>query len=121
MVSPASQNAWVELEKRCGQIDGASIFEVHRDSCSISQNNLSIANLFVEIKKLQDEYTAITIIPHCNYAIECATLVTVHKMLENHKLMQFLVGLNEQYKTIRENLIMVKPLPTLSQAYNVIL
>jgi len=37
------------------------------------------------------------------------------------KLLQFLVGPNEQYKIIRGNLIMMKPLPTLNQAYNVIL
>ena len=35
--------------------------------------------------------------------------------------MQFLIGLNADYKTMRGNLIMMRPLLSLSQAYNVIL
>ena len=34
--------------------------------------------------------------------------------------MQFLISLNDVYKTVRGNLIMMRPLPSLSQAYNAI-
>lgn len=78
-------------------------------------NNLSVADYFTGIKKLWDEYNAITTIPHCSIGIECASLIAVHKIIKNQQLMQFLVGLNEQHKTIRGNLIMMKPLPSLSQ------
>jgi len=35
--------------------------------------------------------------------------------------MQFLVGLNEEYKTIRDSILMMKPLPNIDQVYSLIL
>ena len=58
MFSYSSHDAWVELKQRYGQVDGTGIFEVQRDLCSISQNNLSVADYFTEINKLWDEYNA---------------------------------------------------------------
>jgi len=121
MFSATSYDAWMELEERYGQADGTRVFEVQRDLCSISQSNLSVADYFTEIKKLWDEYSAITIIPHCSCGLECASLKAVLKLIESQQLMQFLIGLNDVYKTVRGNLIMMRPLPSLSQAYNVIL
>ena len=121
MFSTTSHNAWQELEQRYGQADGTRIFEVQRDLCSVAQNNLFVADYYTEIKKLWDEYNAITTIPHCSCGMECDSLKTIHKMIDNQQLMQFLVGLNDVYKTVRGNLLMMSPLPSLSQAYNVIL
>ena len=72
MFSTTSHDAWIELEQRYGQAEGTRIFEVQRDLCSISQNNLSVADYFTEIKKLWDEYSPITIIPYCACGLECA-------------------------------------------------
>ena len=97
MFSATSHAAWTELEQRYGQAEMTRIFEVQRDLCSISQNNLSVADYFTEIKKLWDEYSAITIIPHCSCGLECASLKAVNKMIDTQKLMQFLIGLNDAY------------------------
>ena len=100
MFSTTSHDAQTEIEQRYGQAEGTRIFEVQRDLCSISQNNLSVADYFTEIKKFWDEYSAITIIPHCAYGLECASLKAVHKMIDTQKLMQFLVGLDDAYKML---------------------
>lgn len=121
MFSTTSHEAWKELEQRYGQADGTRIFEVQRELCSIAQNNLSVADYYTEIKKLWDEYNAITVIPHCSCGLECASYKAIQNMIDNQHLMQFLVGLNDVYKTVRGNLLMMRPLPSLSQAYNVIL
>ena len=119
--SSRTHDAWVELQKNYGQADGTRIFEVQRDPYSISQNNLSVADYFPEIKKLWDVYNSVINIRHYKCGMECASFVAVHKMVENQQLMLFLVCLNEQNKTVGGNMIMMKPLPTFSQAYNVIL
>ena len=121
MFSATSHDAWMELEQRYGQANGTRIFEVQRDLCSISQNNLFVAYYFTEIKKLWDEYNATTTITHCSCGLKCASLKAVHKLIESQQLMQFLIGLNDVYKIVRGNLIMMRPLPSLSLAYNVIL
>lgn len=37
------------------------------------------------------------------------------------KLVQFLMGLNEAYNSVRGNILMMKPLPSIAQAYSIIL
>nr|XP_033510403.1 uncharacterized protein LOC117275164 isoform X2 [Nicotiana tomentosiformis] len=44
-----------------------------------------------------------------------------HKMLEDQKLIQFLMGLNETYNAVKGNVLMMKPLPTTAHAYSIIL
>lgn len=120
MFSSTPRDAWIELKQSYGQADGTRMFEIQRDLCSISQNVLSVAEYFTKIKNFWNECTLTIIIPHCKRGMDCASLAAVHKMIENQQLQQFLVSVNEQYKIFRGNLIMMKPLPTLNQAYNVI-
>ncbi|XP_060188433.1 uncharacterized protein LOC132617449 [Lycium barbarum] len=43
------------------------------------------------------------------------------KMNEAIKLIQFLMGLNEAYSAVRANILMMKPLPSVGQAYSILL
>lgn len=52
-------------------------------------------------------------IPTCT----CGTAPLMAKIDEDQMLMQFLMGLNSCYDTTRGNILMMKPLPTINQAY----
>lgn len=41
----------------------------------------------------------------------------MYKAEQDRRLIQFLMGLNELYTTIRGNILMITPLPTLGQAF----
>ena len=43
---------------------------------------LSVTDYYTEIKKLWDDYNAITKIPHCSCGFECASLKAMHKMID---------------------------------------
>lgn len=45
----------------------------------------------------------------------------VNASKEKHRLIQFLLGLNETFSYIRYNLLMYQPLSTLSVAYSILL
>ena len=81
-------------------MDGTKLFWIQRDLCLISQNNLSIADYFTQIKKLWDDYNSIITIPHCNYGVECASLKAAYKLIQDQQLLQFLVGLNDDHKMV---------------------
>lgn len=55
-------------------------------------------------------------IPPCT----CGSGKAFNGMLQDQRLMQFLMGLNESYKIIRGNLLMMNPLPLVAQAYQVL-
>lgn len=40
---------------------------------------------------------------------------------EEDRLMQFLMGLNDSYNTVRSNILMMSPLPNVRQAYSLVI
>lgn len=121
LLSSTASDAWLRLERRFGEVDSTKIFRVQRDLCLISQNNMSVADYFTQIKKLWEEYNGMITIPCCICGLECASLVAAHKLIKDQQLIQFLVGLNEDYKIARGNILTMKSLPDIDQAYNLIL
>lgn len=63
---------------------------------------------------LWDEFEAICALPNCG----CDLFNDHVDHSNNLKLFQFIMGLDETYATIRSNLLMRKPLPSLNEAYN---
>nr|XP_010321191.1 uncharacterized protein LOC104647469 [Solanum lycopersicum] len=63
-------------------------------------------------KNLLDEFASI-IPPSCN----CPTSKNFTMHLEKHKLVQFLMGLNENYDQSRGQVLIVEPTPTINKAY----
>lgn len=53
------------------------------------------------------------VLPVCT----CGVASQIAQFQEDHKLIQFLMGLNDSYLLIRGNILMMTPLPTVSQAY----
>lgn len=57
----------------------------------------------------------------CKCGHECESYLAVHKLIQSQYLMQFLVGLNDPYQNVRGNILMMKPLPSIDQAYCLLL
>lgn len=74
-----------------------------------------VASYFIKIKGLWDELEA-----H-RTPITCNKMKTHLDQREEDKLMQFLMGLNESYKTVISNILMMSPLPNVRQAYSLII
>ena len=79
-----------------------------------------MADYFTQIKKMWDDYNSMITIPHCNCGLTCASLIVATKMIQDKQLMQFLVGLNDEYRVIRGSILMMKPLPSIDQVYQLI-
>ena len=65
--------------------------------------------------------TAVRATPKCNCKkCECE----INERLQHHdqeqKLIQFLMALNESYTSVRGNILMMTPLPKLSQIYSLL-
>lgn len=82
---------------------------------------MSIATYFTQIKKLWDDYNSFITITLCSCGHECASYKAVTKLIQNQQLLQFLVGLDEHYKGVRGNILMMKPLPDIDEVYSVLL
>ncbi|KAE8731176.1 Detected protein of unknown function [Hibiscus syriacus] len=107
---------WRDLRERFDKIDGSRIFFLHRSIASLVQGDLSVSAYFTRLKLLWDEYTAL--VPFSTCDCEAAQQNTFH--VAQQRLFQFLMGLNETYSAIRSQLLLMKPLPTVNQAYSMI-
>lgn len=117
LYSDSAYQIWTELEERFGQSNGASFYQLQRENCSISQGNNDIATYFTRMKRSWDELSIVSELPACT----CGSAQSLVKFLQDQKLIQFLMGLNSEYNTIRGNILMMKPLPSINQAYSLLM
>ncbi|VFQ61981.1 unnamed protein product [Cuscuta campestris] len=108
---------WEELDERFGQSNGARLYQIQKDICSTSQGNLDIAGYYTKIKRLWDELALVSNLPDCS----CGAAQAIIKHEQDQKLVQFLMGLNSDYNTIRGNILIMRPLPSVSIAYGILI
>ena len=84
-----------------------------KDIHSLEQGNKSVEVYFHKLKGLWDEYTVLEPTVPCS----CGSQKTQVDREQKRKLLQFLMGLHESNATVRGQILMMNPLPSLSQAY----
>uniref|UniRef100_A0A803LI92 Retrotransposon Copia-like N-terminal domain-containing protein n=1 Tax=Chenopodium quinoa TaxID=63459 RepID=A0A803LI92_CHEQI len=87
---------WKDLEDIYGFTSGPQLYSLERQLSEVNQNTESIAAFFTKMKMLWDELNAASPLP-------------------------FLMKLNEHYTSVRCNILMLNPLPNLSQAYRLLI
>lgn len=111
--NPTAQSIWEDLCEMFNKVDGTRIFQLHRDIYHVTQGTLSITTYFGKLKMLWDELAAID-----DLVLVCEDdIVLLNANKEKQKLIQFLIGLNETFASVRSALLMRQPLPSLSVAY----
>ncbi|OIT19987.1 hypothetical protein A4A49_58358 [Nicotiana attenuata] len=77
------------------------------------QGTSSVSEYFSKLRNVWDEYLSLVPLPGSDK--------TYADHIEQQKLMQFLMGLNETYSQSRSQILMMVPSTSLNQAYNLIM
>nr|XP_016514477.1 PREDICTED: uncharacterized protein LOC107831242 [Nicotiana tabacum] len=117
--SETTESIWKQLNNRYGTVNGTKVFELKRELESTYQGSLDIASYFTKLKRIWDEL-GVMCSGHAN-TCTCAAKEGLQKEKEEDKVHQFLMGLNEVYVGVRSNLIMMQPLTSLDNVYNILL
>ncbi|GAV80218.1 UBN2_3 domain-containing protein [Cephalotus follicularis] len=107
---------WRDLKERFDRINGSRIFSIHRDIVCLSQGSATVSVYFSKLRELWDEYASLVTLP----SYGCPTSRAYLEHDQQQRLLQFLMGLNDSYGSIRSQILMMCPLPTVSQAYSMI-
>lgn len=113
----SARQIWIELEERFGQVNGAKLYQVQKEMCNVSQGTNDIATYFTKVKSLWNELDGLDEVPPCT----CNSAEKMLKKEQNQKLLQFLMGLNDDYNSVRGNILMMSPLPSISQVYSMLI
>ncbi|KAL0401770.1 UNVERIFIED_CONTAM: hypothetical protein Slati_4206900, partial [Sesamum latifolium] len=110
-----TRDLWLELEARFGVSNGPLVYQLQREIAAVAQGTHSVSSYFNRLKKLWDELGCLVSTPSNGAAKEIANLYQM-----DH-LMQFLMGLDESFEGIRNQILMMEPLPSVSKAYAIVL
>ena len=88
---------------------------------TLSLDNLSVSSYYTRFKVIWDELVNYKPIPLCSCGIcTCGSMVARVKYQEEECTMNFLMGLNESFATVRGQILLMKPLPSLNQVFSLI-
>nr|XP_043633116.1 uncharacterized protein LOC122604294 [Erigeron canadensis] len=124
MYTESAKDFWKVLNERYGQSNGPLIFQLERELSKVSQGNLSVASYFNKLKRCWDKLSNLNGIPSCTCGkmAEC-TCDLIKKFLamdSRSKLMQFLMKLNDDYESVRSQILSTYPLPSVNKAYYIV-
>jgi len=108
---------WTELEDRYDQTNGAQLYQTQKEINDLSQGILDITTYYTRMKKLWEELNSLCITSQCNCVCISGAKTNLLKAEQDRRLIQFLMGLNEVYTIIRGSILMMNPLPSMAQAF----
>lgn len=121
LYSKTAKDIWKELEDRFGQCNGAKLFQLQKELSDLVQGNSDVAGYYTKVKRIWDELDSLDTCAHCTCACSCGGKNRTLKSHQDGRLIQFLMGLNDTYSSVRSNILMISPLPSVNQAYSLLI
>ncbi|GJU76308.1 ribonuclease H-like domain-containing protein [Tanacetum coccineum] len=107
---------WNDLKDTYYKVDGSAIFNLHKSINSLNQNGASLADYYNNLNSSWKQFDAMVSLPACT----CEATEHFEKHNQLIKLMQFLMGLDDNYLTIRSNILTREPLPLVKADFAIV-
>lgn len=113
-----AREIWIDLEEIFGYVSMTQLYSLEQQLSEMTQGNKNVSEFFTEIKTVWDAMNDVDPLPSCT-CNKCTCNVTqkVHRMQQDHRLLQFMMKLNDKYANVRGNVLMQQPLPSLSNVF----
>ncbi|XP_040998911.1 uncharacterized protein LOC121244770 [Juglans microcarpa x Juglans regia] len=111
-----AQAVWTELNDQFTQQNGPRIFQLKRNLVSLRQDRDSVSAYFGNLKTLWNEIAIYDPISACT----CGQLSILNDRHQRDHVIQFLMGLNDQYANARDQIMLIEPLPTVNKVFSLI-
>ncbi|XP_075101745.1 uncharacterized protein LOC142177175 [Nicotiana tabacum] len=96
--SSNAYNVWVDLKECFDKRNLTRVYQLHREIYTMVQGTSSVSEYFSKLRNVWDEYLSLVPFPGSDK--------THADHIEQQKLMQFLMGLNETYSQSRNQILM---------------
>ncbi|XP_019266534.1 PREDICTED: uncharacterized protein LOC109243968 [Nicotiana attenuata] len=117
LYASSAQTIWNDLHERFDKVDGSRSYNLHKEIATLSQGATSVSAYFSRLKNLWEEFEALVPAPGCNCPKSREFVVHLQKL----KLFQFLMGLNDSCGQARSQILLMNPMPSVSQAYAMVI
>ena len=117
----SSQEIWKDLEERFSQTSGPQLYTLQQSLQDLKQDpETSITEFFTQIKAIWDQINQMNPLSSCTSA-GCICNQTFMKQQQEERLVQLLMKLDNKFTTMRTNILMIQPLPTISMVYKLLI
>ncbi|KAG7560201.1 Zinc finger CCHC-type [Arabidopsis thaliana x Arabidopsis arenosa] len=118
---PTAEGIWKNLFSRFKQDDAPRVYDIEQRLSKIEQGSMDICAYYTELQTLWEEHKNYVDLPVCTCGkCECDAAVKWEKLQQRSHVTKFLMGLNESYEQTRRHILMLKPIPTLEEAFNIV-
>uniref|UniRef100_A0A803LMX4 Retroviral polymerase SH3-like domain-containing protein n=1 Tax=Chenopodium quinoa TaxID=63459 RepID=A0A803LMX4_CHEQI len=118
-ISNCSQ-IWKQLEQRYAIANGSRKYQLNKEIYETKQSRKSVTDYYTQLKILWEELESMTSLPAITTTNEeiSAFITALSRHQDEHKLFQFLNGLDDDYSQQRSHLLMQTPLPSVDSSCN---
>ncbi|XP_070045420.1 uncharacterized protein [Nicotiana tomentosiformis] len=116
--SKSSKDLQTSLEHRFDQSNRAKLYHLRKELSRLVQGTSDIARYFTKLKRLWDELNSLNYDVKCNCLCVCEGKQKLEKSLDDERLIQLLMGLNDSYGQARGTIPMMNPLSSINHAYS---
>lgn len=115
-----AREIWIDLEDCVGYVSMAQEFSLEQQLSDLHQGSKSVFEFFTEIKVVWNAISDVNPLPCCTCTkCSCNVSQKVNQMQKDQRLIQFMVKLSDKYATVRGDILMQHPLPSLSNAFHI--
>nr|XP_016507605.1 PREDICTED: uncharacterized protein LOC107825283 [Nicotiana tabacum] len=107
---------WEDLKERFDKVNASRACYLHKEIVTLVQGISLVSVYFSRLRELWDEYETLDPPPSCR----CPESRQHAEHYQVQKLYQFLYGLNESYENAKNQVLIIRPLPNINQAYAMI-
>lgn len=116
-----AEGIWKNLLSCFKQDDAPRVYDLEQRLSSIEQGNMDVSAYYTELITLWEEHKNYVELPVCTCGrCECDAAALWEKLQQRSRVTKFLMGLNESYEQTRRHILMLKPIPTIEEAFNIV-
>ncbi|XP_019085451.1 PREDICTED: uncharacterized protein LOC109126389 [Camelina sativa] len=118
---PTAEGIWKNILSRYKQDDAPRIFAIKQKLRKIFQGSMYVSAYYTCLMTLWEEHKNYVELPVCTCGrCECDAALKWEKLQQRSRVTKFLMGLNEGYDQARRHILMLKPIPTIEEAFNMV-
>ncbi|XP_042972774.1 uncharacterized protein LOC122304578 [Carya illinoinensis] len=118
----SAKTVWDKLNTRFSQPDSVRIYQLQQQLGTLVQGTQSVSEYFTHLNGIWEELNNYRPPPCCLCGLcTCKALTAVGETQQADYVFKFLMGLNESYESIRGQIILMSPIPSLDKTFSLIL
>lgn len=111
---------WENIIEKYGQSNDITLSKLKRNISKLKQENQNLMEYYSQVHMLMSEFKEIEPINQC----DCCNGKSKNDLIvkiERDKMIQFFNGLNDKYEAVKNQLLLMDPMPSMSKIFSLIL